>query len=188
MVVDASSPNTQFELGLALSRAQETGDRPNRQRLEVIPVLTEFSQLPAPTLGQLVIQRPAVLSEDSPFVQDLGRYLQRLADGMGLAQRQEPRRLLEAKEFRAAVISAMTLLETTLRQRLNKAPRDAVRRPMSMRQLLDLAREQAIVQEDYGRLSEWTKLRNDAVHTGRHVTRNDAKLVVEGVERIIGLP
>ncbi len=185
MVVDASSSNTQFELGLALARAQETGERPNRRRLEVIPVVTEFSQLPTPTLGHFVIERPAVLSEDSPFVQDLGMHLQRLADGMGLAQRQEPRRLLEAREYRAAVISAMTLLETTLRQRLNKAPRDAVRRPMSMRQLLDLAREQGIVQENFGRISEWTKLRNDAVHTGRPVTRNDAKLVVEGVERIV---
>src|SRR5690606_31398175 len=96
MVVDASSPNTQFELGLALARAQETGERPNRRRLEVIPVVTEFSQLPIPTLGHFVIERPAVLSEDSPFVQSLGTHLQRLADGMGLAQRQEPRRLLEA--------------------------------------------------------------------------------------------
>ena len=109
MVVDASSPNTQFELGLAPARAQETGERPNRRRLEVIPVVTEFSQLPTLTLGHFVIERPAVLSEDSPFVQDLGMHLQRLADGMGLAQRQEPRRLLEAREYRAAVISAMKI-------------------------------------------------------------------------------
>jgi len=106
---------------------------------------------------------------------------------MGFAQRQEPGRLLEAKEYRAAVISAMTLLETNLRHRLTKTPRDAARRPMSMRQLLDLAREQGLIDLDYGRLSEWTKIRNDAVHTGRPVSRNEAKLVVEGVERIVGL-
>jgi len=81
----------------------------------------------------------------------------------------------------------MTLLETDLRQRLNKAPRDTVRRPMSMRQLLGLAKEQGLVDLVDGDVSEWTKLRNDAVHTGRPVTRNEAKLVVEGVERIVGL-
>jgi hypothetical protein len=187
MVVDATSPNTQFELGLAMARAQETETRPNRRRLEVIPVVTEFTQLPTPTLGHLVFERPADLSEDSQFVWDLARHLQRLADEMGFAQRQEPRRLLEAKEYRAAVISAMTLLETDLRRRLNKAPRDAVRRPMSMRQLFDLAKEQGLVDLPYGHLSEWIKIRNDAVHTGRPVTRNEAKLVVEGVERIVGL-
>jgi hypothetical protein len=185
MVVDATSPNTQFELGLAMARAQEAEARPNRRRLEIIPVVTEFAQLPTPTLGHLVFERPVVLTDDSPFVQDLARHLQRLADQMGFAQRQEPRRLLEAKEYRAAVISAMTLLETNLRQRLNKAPRDAVRRPMSMRQLLDLAREQGMIDLDYGRFSEWTKIRNDAVHSGRTVSRTEAKLVVEGVERIV---
>lgn len=187
MVVDATSPNTQFELGLAIARSQETETRPNRRRLEVLPVVTEFGQVPIPTLGHLVFQRPADLSEESSFVQDLARHLQHLADQMGFAQRQEPRRLLEAKEYRAAVISAMTLLETDLRQRLNKAPREAVRRPMSMRQLLDLAREQGLANFDYGQLPEWTKIRNEAVHTGRPVTRNEAKLVVEGVERIVGL-
>jgi hypothetical protein len=187
MVVDASSPNTQFELGLAMARSQETETRPNRRRLEVLPVVTEFGQVPIPTLGHLVFQRPADLSEESSFVQDLARHLQHLADQMGFAQLQEPRRLLEAKEYRAAVISAMTLLETDLRQRLNKTPREAVRRPASMRQLLDLAREQGLANFDYGQLSEWTKIRNEAVHTGRPVTRNEAKLVVEGVERIVGL-
>lgn len=185
MVVDASSSNTQLELGLALARAKETDGRPNRRRLEVIPVLTEFSQLSAPNLGLLVIQRPAVLSEDSPFVQDLGRHLQRLAAAMGLAQRQEPRRLFEAKEYRAAVIAAMTLLETTLREHLSKPARETARRPMSIRQLLDLAAEQGVALEGHDQVMGWTKLRNDAVHTGKLVTRSDAKAVVEGVERII---
>ncbi|RDV01889.1 SIR2 family protein [Undibacter mobilis] len=185
MVVDATSANTQFELGLALSRAQETGERPNRRPLKVIPIVTEFSQLPIPTFGYHVIERPAVLAEDSPFVQALGIYLQRLADEMGLVQRLEPGRLFEAKEYRAAVISAMTLLETTLRRRLDKAPRDAVRRPMSVRQLVDLARERELVHENFGRISEWTKIRNDAVHSGKPVTRSEAKSIVDGVAQIV---
>ncbi|WP_247477058.1 MULTISPECIES: hypothetical protein [unclassified Bradyrhizobium] len=104
---------------------------------------------------------------------------------MGLAQRQEPRRLLEAEEYRAAVIAAMTLLETTLREHLSKPAREAVRRPMSIRQLLGLATEHGVAFDGHDQVMGWTKLRNDAVHTGKLVTRNDAKAVVEGVERII---
>ncbi len=134
MVVDATSPNTHFELGLAASRAQETSTRPNRQPLRLIPVVTQFTQFSGPSIGIQAIRRPDVLSEDSPFIFELAGVLQAIANEMGLAQILEPRRLFEAKEYRAAVIAAMTLLEATLRQRLNKPAREALQRPMSMRQ------------------------------------------------------
>jgi hypothetical protein len=185
MVVDATSPHTQFELGLAASRAQETSTRPNRQPLWLIPVITQFTQLSGTSMGTLAVRRPDVLSEDSPFVIELANIFQNLANKMGLAQNQEPRRLFEAKEYRAAVIAAMTLLEATLRQRLIKPDREA-QRLMSMRQLLIRALEENILQVSYEEVLGWTKLRNDAVHTARAVSRNEAKLIVEGVERILG--
>lgn len=185
MVVDATSSHTQFELSLAASRAQETTSRPNRQRLWLIPVVTDFTQLQGPSLEFLAIKRPVLLSEDSEFVWELGRALEKIADEMGLAQRREPRRLFEAREYRAAVIAGMTLLETTLRQKLNKSALEAVRRPMSMRQLLDVAVQFGMLQDDYQTVMNWTKLRNEAVHNGASVSRHDAKAVVEGVERII---
>ncbi len=119
------------------------------------------------------------------FIWQLAKALEAIAEEMGLAQRYEPRRLLKAKEYRAAVIAAMTLLESTLRQRLNKPSPEAVRRPMSMRQLLELAIKEGIAQDHYQDVLVWTKLRNDAVHTGRRVSRQEAQAVVEGVERII---
>jgi hypothetical protein len=186
MVVDATSAHTQFELGLAASRAQETSTRSNRQPLRLVPVVTQFTQLPGASTNFLAVTRPDVLSEDSAFVAELGHALQRLANEMGLAQNLEPRRLFEAKEYRAAVIAAMTLLEATLRQRLNKPVREAVQRPMSMRQLLSRAAEENILRYSYDEVLSWTKLRNDAVHTAKPVARNQAKRVVEGVEHILG--
>jgi HEPN domain-containing protein len=187
MVVDATSPHTQFELSLAASRAQETSTRPNRQPLRLIPVVTDFTQRPARSIGIQAIKRPDVLSDDSPFVYELGNALQALSDAMGLAQNLEPRRLFEAKAYRAAVTAAMTLLEVTLRQRLSKPGLEAVPRPMSMRQLLRLASEKNLLQDSYDEVLLWTKLRNDAVHTAKPISRNEAKAVVEGVERILGL-
>jgi hypothetical protein len=185
MVVDATSPYTQFELGLAISRAQEESSRLNRRPLRIIPVVTEFAQLQGAGQNIAAIRRPLVLSDDDEFIWQLAKALEAIAEEMGLAQRYEPRRLLKAKEYRAAVIAAMTLLESTLRQRLNKPSPEAVRRPMSMRQLLELAIKEGIAQDHYQDVLVWTKLRNDAVHTGRRVSRQEAQAVVEGVERII---
>lgn len=187
MVVDATSPNTQFELGLAVSRSQEESTRFNRRPLRIIPVITEFAQLQDAAQNLLAIRRPQPLSDDHEFVWQLAKELEAIAQEMGLAQRREPIRLFEAKEYRAAVIAAMTLLESTLRQGLNnKASLIGARRPINMRHLLDFAvSEGGIAQTDYQEISAWSKLRNDVVHGGRRVSRQEAQAVVEGVQRII---
>lgn len=185
MVVDATSNFTQFELGLAASRAQEASTRPGRQPLRLIPVVTEYSQLQGSRREEDAIKRPIIISEESEFVWEIGRALEQIASQLGLALLHEPRRLFVSREYRAAVIAAMTLLETTLRQSLNKPVPQAARRPVSMRQLLDLAVKNGVMQADYEEVMNWTRLRNDAVHTGTQVSKQDAKLVVEGVERII---
>ena len=185
MVVDATSPYTQFELGLAVSRSQEEPTRRNRRPLRIIPVVTEFVQLQGAAQNIQAIRRPQLLSDDNEFVWQLAEALEAIAKEMGLAQRNEPRRLFEAKEYRAAVIAAMTLLESTLRQRLNKHPLEAVRRPMSMRQLLELAANKGIAPDHYEDFLVWTNLRNAVVHGERRVSRQEAQAVVEGVERFI---
>jgi hypothetical protein len=185
MVVDATSPYTQFELSLAVSRSQEESTRLNRQPLQIIPVVTEFAQLQGAAQHIHSIRRAQLLSDDNEFVSQLAKALEAIAEKMGLAQRREPRRLFEAKEYRAAVIAAMTLLESTLRQRLNTPSLEPVRRPMSLRQLLEFAVKEGIAGDYYQDVLGWTKLRNDVVHGGRRVSRQEAQAVVEGVERII---
>jgi hypothetical protein len=185
MVVDATSNYTQFELGLAASRIRETSARSERAQLRLLPVVTDLSQLRGSNQDIIAMIRPVVISADSEFVRQLGGALEHIAAEMGIAQRLEPRRLFEAREYRAAVIAAMTLLETTLKQRLNKPSLEDVRRPMSVQQLLRLAADNRLLTGDFQQALGWTKLRNDAVHTGAAVSKQNAKLVVEGVERII---
>jgi HEPN domain-containing protein len=187
MVVDATSPSTQFELGMAITFVEQSSARPNRQPLRLISVVTERAQLPISGKEFRILTRPDALSEDSEFVRQLGGVFQTLWDEMGLAQNQEPRRLFEAKEYRAAVIAAMTLLEATLRQRLSMQSSESLQRPMSLRQLLDRAARAGVVVESREEIPRWMVLRNDAVHTARPVSKNEAEAVVEGVERILGI-
>lgn len=67
-----------------------------------------------------IIRRPNIITEDpEDFIGQLGETLRRLSAELGVARQAEPQRLLQVKEYRAAVISAMTLLEAKLRERLD---------------------------------------------------------------------
>jgi hypothetical protein len=183
VVVDVSSPNTSLELGLALSRAQEASSK--RQRLRIIAVITDEMPFIQLSSDIVLIKRASRISEDEKFAWSIGRTLEGFASETQFMQESEPRRLFEVKEYRAAVIASMTLLETRLRQRLNKVPRELVRRAMSIRQLLEVAFEQGVLVAQHPQILEWASLRNDAVHTGKSVSKAQAKEVVEGVEEIV---
>src|SRR5205085_1086596 len=121
-----------------------------------------------------VVRRPDLIVEQEEaidgFVEELARQLREIANQIG-GQLDEPRRLYEAKEYRAAVISAMTLLETTLRQRLEKEfGTDYAKRPLT-RHLIDHAAERQMISRDAKeRIYHWMRVRNEAVHTPRPIS------------------
>jgi hypothetical protein len=148
MVVEITSTWTRAEYRMALARIKEAHTVPaQRKQLRLIVVTTESEQVSrAETDGIRVILRPNIVSGDpETFVQELADALRMLGGEVGGSRRAEPERLVEAKEYRAAVISAMSLLEARLRERLNKSPWPQVRNPMSMHSLLKIAREQQLL-------------------------------------------
>lgn len=188
IVVDLSTPWTHAELGLAVARAKQNPDQPNRRRLKLIPVITDFEQLPVWAMEFQTLRRGDLLSDDSEeFVQELAYIFAAVAEELGIALNTEPRRLFEAKEYRAAVISAMTLLEATLRERLGKLPALQVERALSLQQLLRRAPDDFFHPVSRGDILDWIKLRNQVVHSAKLATKSEARTIVEGVERILGI-
>jgi hypothetical protein len=188
MVVELTSSWTKAEYGMAIARLKGAeADSPNQKRLRLIVVVTESEQVPPSAHDLRVIIRPKKLTDDlESFVVELGNYLRTLAVETGAGRLAEPRRLLEAKEYRAAVISAMTLLEASLRQRLNKSPWPQVQRPLSLRSLIDLAIEHHIIQPELrARLDSWMRTRNEVVHSPKMVSKTKAREIVEGVMQMI---
>src|SRR6266496_2080369 len=178
MVVELTSSWTKAEYGMAIARLKGAeADSPNQKRLRLIVVVTESEQVPPSAHDLRVIIRPKKLTDDlESFVVELGNYLRTLAVETGAGRLAEPRRLLEAKEYRAAVISAMTLLEASLRQRLNKSPWPQVQRPLSLRSLIDLAIEHQIIQPELrARLDSWMRTRNEVVHSPKMVSKTKAR-------------
>ena len=118
---------------------------------------------------------------------ELATQLARIGYEFGVGRLEEPLRLFNAKEYRAAVISALTLLETTLRERLAKNPLwPNVRRPLALRSLIKQAiDEQVLKAEDEERIASWMRTRNEVVHSSMQIGRAEAKEIVEGVLQVI---
>ena len=188
MVVELTSSWTAAEYRMAIARLKGAeAESSNRRRLRLIVVVTSSEQVPPSANDFPVITRPNKITDDPEgFVTDLGDLLRTIAAETGVARLAEPRRLYDAGEYRAAVISAMTLLEAKLRERLNKSPWPQVRRPMSLRSLVDHAVEQqAIPPVVKTRMDSWMRTRNEVVHSSLAITKAQAREIVEGVMQLV---
>jgi hypothetical protein len=125
------------KLPQAVARIKDSEtDLEQHKSLRLIIVVTERDQAPPSAQNFPILRRPNTITDDAEgFIADLAGLLRGIAGETGVARQAEPQRLFEAKEYRAAVISAMTLLEARLRERLNKVPWPQTSRPLPMRSL-----------------------------------------------------
>jgi len=182
IVVEIGSTWTSAELRLALGRAQESSSG-NDRPLQVVVIGESLPTSLATTLDRHLVTRLETVTESDEGLQ---RLVEILAYVVHTQQEfgDESRRLLAAGENRAAVISALSLLENTLRKQLGKADWSDVRRPMSLQQLIN-----AVVPDrlgiNPGRINDWISIRNKAVHENAQVTRSQARQIVDGVMSLI---
>lgn len=97
----------------------------------------------------------------------------------------EPARLLQKGEYRAAVISAMTVLESALRERIASSDtEEPLAVPFSV--LLKQAQKRSVLTPNQvATIKEWMTIRNRAVHSSAPVDSVKATEIVEGVTNII---
>jgi hypothetical protein len=188
MVVELTSSWTKAEYGIAIARLKGAAAEPvKKNRFRLIVIVTETAQVPPSAHDLIVIIRPKKLTDNLElFAQELENHLRNLANDSGASRMAEPNRLFQAKEYRAAVIAALTLLETSLRNRLNKSPWDQVQRPLALRSLIDRAIEQQLIQPELReRLNSWMRTRNEVVHSPKPISKAQAREIVDGVMNTI---
>lgn len=188
MVAELTSSWTMAEYRMAIARIKGAeADSAQRKSLRLIVVVSDTEQVPPSAQGFPTLTRPSrITSDPEGFIADLIGVLRGIAAQMGVDRQAEPQRLFEAKEYRASVISAMTLLEAKLRERLNKVPWPQSRRPLSIRSLIDHAVEQGIIpQEQRTRLDSWMRIRNEVVHSSISISRAQAAEIVNEVTQLI---
>lgn len=179
IVVDASSQNTTAELQLAAKKIE-------RSRLLV--VIQRGARPPVDVRDVRVVTRPDIAAADpQEFVNQLQAWLHQAVQEYRPELLEEPSRLLRAREYRAAVIAAISLLENVLRERL-ELPKlsSSSSRAEPLRQLLLRAQEMGVLRDQPAEsILEWLRVRNEVVHTPRHVTKAKAEEIVGGVLQIV---
>jgi hypothetical protein len=179
IVVDIGTQNTLFELGLALSNK----DRNTR----VLIIKDEFSPIPANISNYHYIARPENPYDNSEEITfRVEQWFAEMLEPLQQAYLDEPKRLLKKKEYRASVISAISLFENYLRNRLLDFTDIRSSKSKSLYSLVQLAQEFQIIPIDMiGQIKEWMHIRNNAVHSKQEVGYRDAKRIVNGIYRIM---
>lgn len=189
MVVEMASPWTRAEFDIAVARNRSTGR--DRAQLPIVIVANDQAQVTSLSEPYPIIYRLG-LSDDAfdAFAAELVDQLAYVADAQP-ARGNEAQRLLAAREYRAAVIAAMSGLEVALQKYVGAAIKPivsiSIHRPVPLRMMLDQALEMELISEVERRdIREWMSVRNTAVHEGEAVSAKVAKSIVDGVNRIVG--
>lgn len=199
MVVELNSSWTWAELKMALAREKQSGDSLKQRPLEIIVVTSDKDELPAVPSSVRVITGFSIAHEETDeFIMQLVAELERIAKNQGIVLNAEAKRLFDAKEYRAAVISAISSFEMWLKKSMldkdlttktssrNMNSDEVHHRTLPIHILLNHAKNSNIIKkEDLESIILWLNIRNEAVHKNILIPKNMAKEVVEGISRII---
>lgn len=182
MVVELSSSWTYAELRMAIARL-----RGNGKPIELIIIAKADQPVPPEAIELPIIRRhDAWLVEPDQFLQELEARLSRTVLNNDHSRTGEAARLLKAKEYRAAVIAALTDLETFLRMKVKTSGDTKRRTSIALSVLIDIAVEERMMPlSSREQVLRWARIRNTAVHTQDAVAPKIAREIVQGVSRLI---
>ncbi|WP_137822389.1 SIR2 family protein [Pseudomonas sp. D(2018)] len=172
---DLSSPNTMLEVGMALSK--EGMAKP------LILITEDQATVPFDIASHQVIRRPRSLDEESPtFIKAIEAAFAEAFSRISPSLEDEPNRLLQKKEYRAAVLAAFSLLEHDLRQLLELSGLDSFASRSSLGMLLEYAKkEEVFTVKEYQRIRAHMIVRNRIAHTRVEVSAAQAKTIVREI-------
>jgi uncharacterized protein YutE (UPF0331/DUF86 family) len=181
VIVDLSNPWAEYEAGLAIQQKAPS---------QILFVVPEGAHLPPSFSTYKYLVRSADLSEfRDDFLNDLRSWLSRQDKIADRFNRTEPERLLALREYNAALISAVTLLEVALSSALDVVEND--RRRLSLAEMLrDADRRGLFEKGEYAMIKDAVSLRNKIIHTsatvGREPVEQLVRTIVSFVERLLG--
>jgi len=175
VVVDVSIPKTRMEYEMALAR------RTHDSRLVVVG-----EHQPALLSGVAAVSYVSRVQRDNLesglFVDTFESLFANFAADLRPRLTTEPMRLLNKREYRAAVISALSLLESELRNFLERRSDQRERHRAPLLHMIDEAVISEVLNpQQAGQLRAWINVRNQIIHLGEAVSPSTARDIVEGV-------
>jgi len=154
-----------------------------RARGSVLFIADDTALLPADLSRVRVLRRPKdVAAFSDEFLDQFEAILSEATAALELSEapRAEPERLFSQREYRAAVISAVSLLESELAKRVDQD------RPTHVRQLLKTAVGPEMVDpSDLAAVEEAILLRNAALHQNRRISQREARRAVSAIMSLV---
>lgn len=177
LIVDATTQNTVYELQLASAK----------KKGRIIAIVEEGSRLLIDPQHYSCLSRPSFPEESDGFINELDSLFGQFAKKIRPEFTQEPFRLLKIKEYRAAVISSVSLLESEIKNYMSFANTKHDNRYFSLKKLISFAVEYELISDkEIGKVIEWTSIRNRAVHGGTKISATIANTIVSGIMEIVG--
>jgi len=177
VILDVSTRATMMEAGVVLG--QRRGEN------SVLAIMAPDADLPIEWFTQMSLIRPERLDDDEAtddFLRHIDDWLRDASERLQPKLQEEPVRLLEKKEHRAALISAVALLETRLRMQLAKPSQELAPPHVSLNQLLRIAERNGVIQRDIAdTLRRAATMRNEALHAAAHFSATEATRTVNAI-------
>ena len=177
IVIEATTPMMLRELEFVLTRVPDT---------QILVVAAHGEPLPAMVPEDLTViyRSPATVQDPAGFVDRIKSWLRGDATVPDSNLLEEPERLLEAKEYSLALISAVRVLEASLRAQLG--PSGTKSRVRNLSALITEAENHGLLREGAGQSSrQWMGLRNEVVHLGKQVSPQVGSRVVRQIMDLV---
>jgi hypothetical protein len=180
VVAEITGRNAMFEVGLAV-RAHS--------REKVLLIADQETPVPIDIAGFRIVRRPQDLTEAADIVaSEIEAWLDSdsVPASIGYREVSEPERLITAKEYRAALIAAIAMLEDRLARRFPAESYERSRRSYSLTDLVRQLVGLGLVDEaDQDVLLSSIKLRNSALHQNAPVSERQAVDAVRVITHVI---
>lgn len=178
VAVELGGTGSAYEAGVALARKEADS---------VLLIVQEGAPIPSDSLrGQRFLVRPAALEPDPvAFLDGFASWISHF-QASRFQRQSEPEQLLELRQYDAALISAVSLLEVTLAERASEQG-DRRGRPKSIRLLLQQAVDYGLLVDraEISLLEEAISVRNGLLHSKTHVNGTSARRYVRAIRHFV---
>ncbi|MCX2430385.1 SIR2 family NAD-dependent protein deacylase [Pedobacter sp. GR22-10] len=180
VVVHIDNFNPSFELNMALS-IRGTG---KKIRVIVVSNIAFPDSLRSKQMD-FILENIDIFKNIDEFSEQFEQAFEVMSSEFKEDFKSESRRLLDKREYKAAIISAITQLESRLRNNIDIVLKIPIR-TVPLTQLLKYATEYNLLdQNDYMNIKNWMSVRNQLVHLDGKKMPSQAKLIVDGVHIIL---
>ncbi|MFE5837549.1 SIR2 family protein [Arthrobacter sp. NPDC056493] len=177
VVAEIGDRTNEYEVALATAQKSENN---------VLLVTSELQAVPLELRSRFVLTRPARFEADpDEFVRQFREWISSVSLKSG-PDNADPERLISHREFGAALISAVSLLEVTLSERFAADSRDSPR-PTPLRSMLKEADRQGLFasRDEKQTIEEAVNRRNQTLHTTAVVSAADSRRLVKAIRQFV---